>query len=176
MPHATANLRAVDVMLRVRGTVQGVGFRPFVHTTAEQLGLRGWVRNDTQGVLIRAAGPAGAVDELVRTLEQGPPAAARVREIVKYLPGSDDAAVDGAFVISASTESGPAFDAGVPILAGTDTPNAGLAYGSSLHDELGLLVQAGLTPIQALRSATSIPATIFGLKDRGESPPECGPI
>ena len=35
-----------DVLLRVRGTVQGVGFRPFVRRAASRLRLRGWVRND----------------------------------------------------------------------------------------------------------------------------------
>jgi imidazolonepropionase-like amidohydrolase len=57
--------------------------------------------------------------------------------------------------------------AGVPILAGTDAPNPGTAHGVSLHQELALLVSAGLTPTEALASATSIPARIFGLPDRG---------
>ena len=43
------------------------------------------------------------------------------------------------------------FDAGVPILAGTDAPNPGTSHGSSLHRELELLVQAGLSPEAALR-------------------------
>ncbi|MFC2157753.1 CIA30 family protein [Acidobacteriota bacterium] len=55
----------------------------------------------------------------------------------------------------------------VPILAGTDAPNPGTTYGASLHHELELLVESGLTPIEALRSATSIPAGIFKLNDRG---------
>jgi imidazolonepropionase-like amidohydrolase len=60
--------------------------------------------------------------------------------------------------------------AGVPILAGTDASHLGapgMAHGVSLHGELQLLVRAGLTPTEALRAATSVPATTFGLTDRG---------
>ncbi|MEP7326573.1 MAG: CIA30 family protein [Gemmatimonadota bacterium] len=57
--------------------------------------------------------------------------------------------------------------AGVPILAGTDAPNPGTAHGSSLHGELALLVEAGLTPVEALQAATSTPARVFHLADRG---------
>ena len=53
--------------------------------------------------------------------------------------------------------------AGVPILAGTDTGNPFCFPGFSLHDELALLVIAGLTPVEALRSATLSPAKFFGL-------------
>lgn len=55
----------------------------------------------------------------------------------------------------------------VPILAGSDAPNPGTAHGAALHRELELLVGAGLTPSQALASATSIPANAFRLRDRG---------
>jgi imidazolonepropionase-like amidohydrolase len=54
----------------------------------------------------------------------------------------------------------------VPILAGTDAPNLG-AHGAALHHELELLVLAGLTPLEALRAATSTPASVFHLDDRG---------
>jgi len=62
--------------------------------------------------------------------------------------------------------------AGVDILAGSDVSEpipslGGLAHGASLHQELQLLVAAGLTPIEALRAATSTPARRFGLTDRG---------
>ena len=62
--------------------------------------------------------------------------------------------------------------AGVDILAGCDVSEplpflGGLAHGASLHHELQLLVAAGLTPIEALRAATSTPARRFGLNDRG---------
>ncbi len=57
---------------------------------------------------------------------------------------------------------------GVGILAGTDTQNPYMFYGFSLHDELGLLVQAGLSPMQALQAATLNPARFWGKeKDLG---------
>ena len=53
------------------------------------------------------------------------------------------------------------------IVAGTDAPIPGTAYGASLHKELSLYVNAGMSPEQALAAATSVPARVFGLKDRG---------
>lgn len=61
--------------------------------------------------------------------------------------------------------------AGVPILAGSDAGNPDTAHGASLHVELALLVEAGLTPTQALAAATSTPAATFGLSDRGTLAP-----
>jgi imidazolonepropionase-like amidohydrolase len=61
--------------------------------------------------------------------------------------------------------------AGVPLLAGSDAPNPGTAHGVSLHRELALLVEAGLTPVQALAAATSVPARVFALADRGRIAP-----
>lgn len=67
--------------------------------------------------------------------------------------------------------------AGVDILAGTDVsplpfPHlGGLAHGVSVHHELRLLVAAGLTPSEALRAATALPARRFGLADRGRIAP-----
>ena len=57
--------------------------------------------------------------------------------------------------------------AGIRILAGSDARNPGTAFGVSLHHELALLVEAGLTPAQALASATAVPAEAFRLRDRG---------
>jgi imidazolonepropionase-like amidohydrolase len=67
-------------------------------------------------------------------------------------------------------------EAGVDILAGSDVSEplpilGGLAHGASLHRELQLLVDAGLTPTEALRAATSTPARRFGLDDRGRIAP-----
>ncbi len=61
--------------------------------------------------------------------------------------------------------------AGVAVLAGSDAPNPGTAHGASLHREMELLVQAGLTPVAALAAATSRPAEAFGLGDRGRIAP-----
>ncbi|MFI1016094.1 amidohydrolase family protein [Streptomyces sp. NPDC020965] len=62
--------------------------------------------------------------------------------------------------------------AGVPVLAGTDSNHrpdraCPVVHGAALHAELALLVEAGLTPAQALAAATSAPAAHFGLADRG---------
>ncbi|KAI0843403.1 putative hydrolase [Hypoxylon sp. FL0890] len=65
-------------------------------------------------------------------------------------------------------------NAGVPILAGTDANNSGIftiVPGLSLHHELELLVRAGLTPLEALRAATSLAAEHFNLRDRGRIVP-----
>ena len=64
------------------------------------------------------------------------------------------------------------YNAGVPILAGTDsTLQAGVPfivpYGSSIHLEVQLLVEAGLSNLDALRAVTSLPAKYYGLRDRG---------
>jgi imidazolonepropionase-like amidohydrolase len=55
--------------------------------------------------------------------------------------------------------------AGVPLLAGTDLGNPFIFAGFSLHDELELFVQAGLTPLEALKTATVNPAKYLGMSD-----------
>jgi len=54
----------------------------------------------------------------------------------------------------------------VPIMAGTDSPIYLLTPGFSLHEELAVLVEFGLTPMQALASATSTPARYFGVEGK----------
>jgi len=62
--------------VRVRGTVQGVAFRWYTKERARELGLAGWVQNlDDGSVEVWAEGAPSAVDELVRWLAHGPPAA-----------------------------------------------------------------------------------------------------
>jgi imidazolonepropionase-like amidohydrolase len=62
-------------------------------------------------------------------------------------------------------------EAGMPVLAGSDSGNPGVAVGASFHYELELLVASGMTPLQALAAATSVPARSFQLTDRGRIAP-----
>ena len=59
------------------------------------------------------------------------------------------------------------FEAGVPVLAGTDATNPGVTHGASLHRELELLAQAGLPAADVLHAATGGVADAFGLDERG---------
>lgn len=80
--------------------------------------------------------------------------------------------VDGTLSFQTASDGVSLFrEAGVPILAGSDAPNPGTAYGASIHRELELLTRSGLTAEQALASATSVPAQTFGLDDRGRIAP-----
>jgi len=65
--------------LRVRGTVQGVGFRPFAYGLASRLSLCGFVRNDGEGVLIEIEGRRARA--FVAALETAPPPLARIDSI-----------------------------------------------------------------------------------------------
>ena len=74
--------------------------------------------------------------------------------------------------VNAHASVGAMYRAGIPVLAGTDSNRAPgvpamIPHGESLHDELQLLVDAGLSTVDALRAATSLPAKHFGLHDRG---------
>ncbi|HEX2080181.1 MAG TPA: amidohydrolase family protein [Longimicrobium sp.] len=77
--------------------------------------------------------------------------------------GPGDTATVSAYFSLART--GEMHRAGVRLLAGTDAPLAYVHPGISLHDELALLVRAGLTPMQALQSATRDPAAYLGALD-----------
>lgn len=63
--------------------------------------------------------------------------------------------------------TGYLFQRGVPLIAGSDAGGFGLVPGYSLHEELALLVASGLTPAEAIASATSLSANTLNLKQRG---------
>lgn len=90
--------------LRLRGTVQGVGFRPFVYRIATELGLTGFVTNDTRGVLIEVEGPHSMVESFaVRLLREAPPQSDP--EVVESSWGP--VAGHRSFEIRASIQEGP---------------------------------------------------------------------
>jgi hydrogenase maturation protein HypF len=70
------------VRARVEGTVQGVGFRPFVYRLAGELRLAGWVLNDERGVLLEAEGEAAAVESFLERLRTDAPPLASVERVL----------------------------------------------------------------------------------------------
>ena len=69
------------VEIRVRGTVQGVGFRPTVWRLAREIGLPGEVRNDAAGVSIALSGSSGAISSFLERLQNEAPPLARIEAI-----------------------------------------------------------------------------------------------
>ena len=87
--------------IRVRGLVQGVGFRPTVWRLATDCGLSGEVLNDSDGVLIRAWGNSGAIGVFIRRLKAEAPPLARI-DTIERGPLRGRCSADG-FRIAAST-------------------------------------------------------------------------
>jgi hydrogenase maturation protein HypF len=102
-----------DRLIRVRGTVQGVGFRPFVQVTAVRCGLRGWVRNDAQGVLIRAVGTAEAVAAFAEALVREAPVSANVESIEDQVQ-AEAAPIPEEFAIAESVQPKGDLETAVP--------------------------------------------------------------
>ncbi|MBH0210217.1 MAG: carbamoyltransferase HypF [Nitrospira sp.] len=87
----------------VDGTVQGVGFRPFVYRLARELELSGWVRNTVNGVSIEVEGGAPTVEAFLRRLKGEAPASVCVDGMrTQVVPALDDRG----FAIHRSTELG----------------------------------------------------------------------
>jgi hydrogenase maturation protein HypF len=103
------------VRARVDGTVQGVGYRPFVYRLAGELGIAGWVLNDERGVLVEAEGPPDAVHLFLARLRADAPPLAEVRGVE-----AQDVPVVGVagFEIVASQRGGAAT---APVTADTAT-------------------------------------------------------
>jgi hydrogenase maturation protein HypF len=93
------------VRARVDGTVQGVGYRPFVYRLADELGIAGWVLNDERGVLVEAEGSPEAVAAFVERLRSDAPPLAAVGAVTV-----EDMAATGerSFEIVASERGGAA--------------------------------------------------------------------
>jgi hydrogenase maturation protein HypF len=68
--------------IRIRGIVQGVGFRPFVYNLARRLGLAGYVLNSSAGVMVEVEGAPDALDRFVESVRGEAPPLARIEEIL----------------------------------------------------------------------------------------------
>ncbi len=73
--------KAFTVQLRVRGMVQGVGFRPFIYRLALERELKGWVLNDAEGVLIQVSGDGANIASFQKAIALEAPVAAKVESI-----------------------------------------------------------------------------------------------
>ncbi|MFD9949424.1 amidohydrolase family protein [Nonomuraea sp. NPDC059023] len=135
----------------------------------------------TEELAARAAGQGVFVVSTLAYIEsitQDPRGAELVRDerIAARLPEQARAALDRDHsvvpvhpqgVVNALSTAAVLHRAGVALLAGTDANFFTPLHGASMHRELLLLVEAGLTPQQALAAATRLPALHFGLTDRG---------
>ncbi|HBR51375.1 MAG TPA: carbamoyltransferase HypF, partial [Nitrospira sp.] len=91
------------VQVNVQGTVQGVGFRPFVYRLARELELSGWVCNTRNGVVVEVEGTAEAMETFLDRLQADAPASACIEAIhTNIIPARGDAS----FAIVTSTEPG----------------------------------------------------------------------
>lgn len=110
--------------LRVTGTVQGVGFRPFVHRLARRSGLTGAVGNDGRGVWCEVQGPEAALDAFADALRRQAPPLARIRGIetekIAVVADEDDfvIAVDAPAGADLEAATGPRTAAGARAAAG----------------------------------------------------------
>ncbi|MDQ4049788.1 MAG: carbamoyltransferase HypF [Actinomycetota bacterium] len=95
--------RSRRIRTRVTGTVQGVGFRPFVHRLAAELALSGYVLNDERGVLLEVEGDAAEVAGFLERLRSEAPPLATIERIAV-----DDVMLTGesGFVIESSRHGG----------------------------------------------------------------------
>lgn len=89
--------------IHITGLVQGVGFRPFISRLAGDLGLRGYVLNNTSGVLVEAEGDHRTLNQFLLRIEREKPAVSRIYSMqFSYL---NDAGFSG-FEIHESSEEG----------------------------------------------------------------------
>ncbi len=91
--------------IEIRGTVQGVGFRPWVYRLAHEKGVAGRVSNDSRGVTIEAFGSNEALEDFVRGLRASPPPAARIRAL-ECLEIPPDGGASGFVIVESRTAEG----------------------------------------------------------------------
>ncbi len=94
---------ATRTQVKIEGTVQGVGFRPFVFRVARELGLTGWIVNGAEGVTVEVEGAAEAVSRFLESLRTACPPGARIERMsARPIPVIGDSE----FTIQPSDEAG----------------------------------------------------------------------
>ena len=168
--------------LRVSGTVQGVGFRPFVHRLAQRSGLTGAVGNDERGVWCEVQGPAAALDAFDAALRQQAPPLAVVREIetekIAVITDEDvfviaanprGAGGDDLPIVPASVPPDASADDGLPIApasvppagsVGDGLPIAPVSVPPAVADDGSLMASASISPSAAGGGLPMTPAAI----------------
>ncbi len=130
--------------VRITGVVQGVGFRPFVHALARDLGLSGFVGNDAHGVFVEAQGRAPALAEFQRRVRQDAPPLAVVEEIrIEVLapidPGVPPGRPDGAEVdpsaVAGAGDTGPGVSGFRIVASGTGAGVTSIPPDTAVCDE-----------------------------------------
>lgn len=71
----------IETHIKIKGIVQGVGFRPFVYNLALKLGLNGFVNNDESGVTVVLQGDEKCIKTFITTLKTTPPPLAKIEEL-----------------------------------------------------------------------------------------------
>ena len=108
--------------------------------------------------------PPFARDDFLDALEEAPEAIATTWRTAAEEWRATPSVADTTFAAWSLRIVGEMHRRGIPIGAGTDTPINYALPGDALHDELEMLVRAGLSPIEAIRAATLRPAEFFGLQ------------
>lgn len=97
----------VGARFTVEGVVQGVGFRPFVYRLANELGVGGFVGNDSTSVFIDAYGPVAMLEEFADRLVGEPPPMARVDRVQRHTIGVDESASKSFAIVESRSAVGP---------------------------------------------------------------------
>ena len=91
----------------VTGVVQGVGFRPYVHRLATELGLAGFVGNDSGAVFLEVQGPSARIDEFARRLRAEAPPLAAISAVRVVDVTADNRCGSTFRIVGSTTADGP---------------------------------------------------------------------
>ena len=142
------------IELRIKGKVQGVGFRPFVWLLANQYKLNGDVNNDGQGVLVRfVSPPADALEQFLSDLQNKLPPLAQITDITQRpIDWPEPIAVTG-FTIRESENN----KMDRQIISDAADPDANIIFGSVIDESLGDKVQVTVVATGFGNNAKSVP-------------------